>query len=127
MRCFSLPIARRLEFATLRRKNPQRKRALGVNKPLLGRSWSLSRLELLPHFLTISLEHPTSILIGDAGLVATALLILGLIGSVIFAGNPHAFSLWIAGAINGIFYYFVALVIHSLLRRIGHRFWRNPV
>lgn len=76
---------------------------------------------IISAFLSISLEHPVSFLYGKAGVFITALLIPGLISSAAIARNPHAFSLWIAAGINGVFYCFIVLMIFSLLRWIFHR------
>lgn len=72
--------------------------------------------------LSISLAHSASLFFGNAGSIITALLFPGILGSIAFAGNAHAFSLWIAAGINFIFYFVLVWIICGVSRRILRRF-----
>ena len=50
------------------------------------------------------------------------LLMPGLIGSMAFAGNVHAFSLWIAAIINAIFYFLLSAIALRLSEKLIRRF-----
>ena len=45
------------------------------------------------------------------------LLIPGLIGSMTVSGNVHAFHLWVAAVINGLFYFGLVKFIYWLRAR----------
>ena len=68
--------------------------------------------------LSVSLEHSAYSFTGDSGYFITAALFPGLLGSMAIAGNVHAFNLWIAAAINFIFYFLVVWMICSVSRRV---------
>lgn len=50
------------------------------------------------------------------------LLLPGLIGSMAFAGNVHAYSLWIAAVINAIFYFLLSAIAFKLSEKLVRRF-----
>jgi len=55
--------------------------------------------------VTLSLQSSAVVSLGYTGLIfASTVAFPGLIGSMLIAGNVHAFSLWIAAILNGIFY-----------------------
>jgi hypothetical protein len=73
--------------------------------------------------VTLSLQSAAVVSLGYTGLVfMSAVTLPGLLGSMLVAGNAHAFSLWIAAILNGIFYCGLCWVIcalsNALLRKM---------
>ena len=77
---------------------------------------------IMSALLSISLEHRAALLFGDAGFIITAVVFPGLLGSMVIAGNVHAFSLWLAAGINFVFYFTLVWIICAVSIRIVRRF-----
>lgn len=77
---------------------------------------------IIAALLSMSLQHSISRFFGDAGFVITAALFPGILASIAIAGNAHAFSLWVAGGFNFVFYFFFVWIICSVSGRILRNF-----
>jgi hypothetical protein len=71
--------------------------------------------------LTLAIEHlgPSSEnpIIEAAQIVGMVLIIPGLIGSVAFSGNVHAFPLWLAAVLNALLYFGIGWFAIYLVER----------
>jgi len=74
--------------------------------------------------LTLSLEYSrTAYSMGYSGLTVVSMIAFpGLMGSMVIAGNVHAFSLWVAAFLNGLFYcglsWAACALLNSIVRRV---------
>jgi hypothetical protein len=72
--------------------------------------------------LTLNLEKLSALsripLLGDARPVLFALLFPGILGSMAFSGNAHAWHLWVSALINGLIYFVLAWIVFRLLARM---------
>jgi hypothetical protein len=77
-------------------------------------------------FVTLSLESHAVESLGYTGLVfASTVAFPGLLGSMAIAGNVHAFSLWIAATVNGVFYFGLCWIICALFNVIMRKLRRT--
>lgn len=83
------------------------------NEISLAKSNNSSRLSLIvavavgifTALLSVSLEYPSLLLSGGAGLIVTTIAFPGILGSMAIGGNAHAFSLWVAAGLNFVLYF----------------------
>lgn len=82
-------------------------------------SGAFGSLTLAAEKLSAISENP---IIGAPQRILFALLYPGIFGSMVFSGNAHAWSLWIAAGINGLIYFGLAWLafrsVAGLFRRV---------
>ena len=105
-------------------REPEDFKALREAQPRMPRWRKVSALAIgiIAALLTLGLYSFSLPSLGKAGLVLAGVAFPGLLGSIVVAGNVHAFNLWVAAAFNGIFYCFFAWAALSLVSAIVGRF-----